>query len=152
MSKINELLERAMNSAGDIPSVDVNRIIQPVLDMVQQNGGLQQVIVQLQHSPIAEQVSSWVGAGRNKPVTPDEVADAVGEENVQSIADRAGMTVEQVRNGLAEVLPTLVSTLTPTGQMPDTQQITDVLKQVPGAEQMQTQVSELVARLTGSGK
>jgi uncharacterized protein YidB (DUF937 family) len=150
MASINDVLSGLLDGGSSVASkADVRKIAQPALEMIQSNGGLQHMLEQMQHSIIANQVSSWISQGPNQPATPDQVAEAVGEENVEEIAAETGLSVDQVKTALSEFLPGLVSKLTPSGQIPSTQQITDILKQVPGAGQMQSQVNDLIGRLTG---
>lgn len=149
MANINDILGGLLGGSGEGSNVDITKMVQPVIDMIQQNGGLQGMLTQLQNSPIAEQVGSWIGSGQNQAATPDQVAEAVGEANVEDLAAKTGLSVDQVKTNLSEMLPNLVSKLTPSGQLPNTEQITDALKQIPGAEQMQSQLTDLVGRLSG---
>jgi uncharacterized protein YidB (DUF937 family) len=67
---------------------------------------------------LGEIASSWVGAGQNLPVSPNQIETALGRENVQQLADKAGMSLDSVGPALATLLPFLIDKVTPNGQFP----------------------------------
>ncbi|WP_370355979.1 YidB family protein [Catenulispora sp. MAP12-49] len=73
----------------------------------------------LKNSSISEQFQSWIGKGENKPVTPEQVTQALGNEQLAKIADQTGVTPEQAAQNISQKLPTLVDKMTPDGQLPD---------------------------------
>lgn len=142
MAGIQDMLSGIMGGSAQIPA-DLQKMVEPILQMIQQNGGLQQIIGQLQNSPIGEQVNSWLGSGANEAVTPDQVAQAMPNA-VEDLSKKTGMTIEQVSSSISELLPNLVDKLSPTGQIPGTDQLNEVLKQIPGGDQLQGMLSGLL--------
>jgi uncharacterized protein YidB (DUF937 family) len=69
-------------------------------------------------SGLDDQVKSWVGTGDNKPVTPDQVTQAIGADKIQAAAKQAGLSPQQAADDLAKVLPQVVDSATPTGNAP----------------------------------
>ncbi len=134
MAGIQDMLGGLMGSGGQIPA-DLQKLAEPILQMIQQNGGLQQILGQLQNSPIGEQVNSWLGTGANEAVSPDQVAEAMPNA-VEDLASKTGMSAEQVSSSISELLPNLVDKLSPGGQLPGADQLGDVLKQIPGGDQL----------------
>jgi uncharacterized protein YidB (DUF937 family) len=61
---------------------------------------------------------SWVGTGENKPITADQVKQMSNPENLQKIADDAGMSVDQAAEELSKALPDVVDKVTPDGVIP----------------------------------
>jgi len=84
-----------------------------------QGGGLQGLVQSFQSNGLGHIVSSWVGTGENKPISPDEVERGMGSDRVSQIAGHSGMSVEDTKSGLAKILPNLVDKLTPNGQVPE---------------------------------
>jgi uncharacterized protein YidB (DUF937 family) len=64
------------------------------------------------------QANSWVGAGDNEPLSPDDVEQALGAFEVDRIADAAGLTRDEAKNGLASLIPGLVDKVSPGGSLP----------------------------------
>lgn len=73
----------------------------------------------LKNSSISEHFQSWIGKGENKPVTPEQVTQALGNEHLAKIADQTGVTPEQAAQNIAQKLPSMVDKMTPDGQLPD---------------------------------
>jgi uncharacterized protein YidB (DUF937 family) len=64
-------------------------------------------------------LDSWVGRGRNEPVSSDQLNHAFGEQQVNSWASQAGMQHDDFLSRLSQHLPQAVDRLTPDGQVPD---------------------------------
>lgn len=84
-----------------------------------QGGGLQGLIQGFESKGLGHIVSSWVGTGANKPISPDEVEQGLGSDRVSQIAGHSGMSVDQTKSGLAKILPSIIDKLTPNGQVPE---------------------------------
>jgi uncharacterized protein YidB (DUF937 family) len=100
-------------------------LIQAVIALLgnQQAGGLSGIISQFQQAGLSDIVSSWVGTGQNLPISADQIQQALGGSHLSSIAESAGISSEAAAGGLAEYLPGLIDTMTPDGQIPDTNNI-----------------------------
>jgi uncharacterized protein YidB (DUF937 family) len=70
---------------------------------------------------------SWVGKGENKPISPEQVKQAADPENLQKIADDAGVSVDQAAEQLSKALPEVVNHLTPEGQLPTAEGVRSAL-------------------------
>jgi uncharacterized protein YidB (DUF937 family) len=81
-------------------------------------GGLGGLLEQLTRSGYGQQADSWVGTGRNEPLAPQAWSDVLGPGRLAEIAARAGLSDEQTRQGLSELMPEVVDRLTPEGRMP----------------------------------
>ena len=81
-------------------------------------GGLGDLIGRLAAGGAAPQVNSWVGAGANQPIQPGQLGSALGQQTINDLAQRAGMSQQELLNQLALVLPQLINHLTPNGRVP----------------------------------
>jgi len=82
-------------------------------------GGLGALLQQFQQKGYGEQVQSWVGTGQNQPIAPDALADVFDRDQLSQIASQAGVSEDDARAGLSELLPQAVDYLTPHGQLPE---------------------------------
>jgi uncharacterized protein YidB (DUF937 family) len=89
-----------------------------VMNLINNAGGLQGILQQLQSGGIRDQVASWVGTGENLPVSGNQITNALGAENITQIAQQAGVEPGQAASGLAQMLPQIIDKLTPDGQVP----------------------------------
>ena len=72
---------------------------------------------------------SWVGKGDNKAISADQVKQAADPQNLQAIADKAGVSVDEAAEQLSKALPDVVNHLTPDGVLP----ADDAVKSLAGA-------------------
>lgn len=91
------------------------QLAQVVMSMVQSKGGLSGLLQQFQSAGLQQQVASWVGTGKNLPISPDQISQVLGKDALAGMAQKLGMNTQQVSGGLAEVLPQVVDKLTPNG-------------------------------------
>jgi len=69
-------------------------------------------------SGLDEQVSSWISTGENIPVVGDQIKQALGHDEVASIASKLGLTEDAAADELARAVLAAVDQATPTGQVP----------------------------------
>ena len=94
------------------PSVPANVPATSVL------GGLSDLIGRLTAGGAAPQVNSWVGPGENKPIQPGQLGSALGQNTLNELSQRTGMSQQELLQQLAVVLPQLINGLTPKGRVP----------------------------------
>lgn len=82
------------------------------------SGGLAQLTSAFQQAGLGNLVSSWIGTGANLPVSPDQLAGALGPDRLGALAKQAGLAPQAAAGQLATLLPALVDKLTPDGQVP----------------------------------
>ena len=82
------------------------------------SGGLGGLIQAFQKQGMGDAVGSWVGSGPNQPVSPDQVASALGPDTLNQFATKAGIGTGEAGSVLAGLLPMLVNQITPQGQPP----------------------------------
>jgi uncharacterized protein YidB (DUF937 family) len=87
-------------------------------------GGLGGLIEQMQRTGYGDQARSWVGTGQNMPIQPDALDQIFGQGGVEEIARRAGVTPREASEGMSELLPEVVNHMTPQGDLPDGDQLT----------------------------
>jgi uncharacterized protein YidB (DUF937 family) len=103
------------------------KLLGAVMGMVA-GGGMSKLMSGFQSGGLKEKADSWVGTGENQEISPDEVHQALGDEQVAKIADEAGVSHEEAKTGLAGMLPGLIDKLSPDGKMPDLSQLQGMLK------------------------
>ncbi len=101
----------------------------PLMDMVlglianPQSGGLQGLIQTFKEKGLGDAMSSWIGTGENQPVSSDQIQHALGGSFIQQIAQQLGSSKSEVSGGLATLLPDIIDKLTPTGNVPQGDQL-----------------------------
>lgn len=95
-------------------------LLDGVMDMLNNNqaGGIGGLVQSFKDKGLGDIVSSWIGTGSNLPISPEQIQQALGAEQVQQLAGKAGISPETASANLAEMLPNVIDKLTPNGQLP----------------------------------
>ena len=83
-----------------------------------QMGGVQGGIGKLQQAGRGQQVQSWLGTGPNQPVSPDQLHQVFGDDQVNQWSQQTGMPKHDLLSQLSQYLPHAVDQMTPQGQVP----------------------------------
>lgn len=82
------------------------------------SGGLDNLIKGFQQSGHGHVAQSWVGDGPNKQIAPNDLAQALGSDTIDTLSNQTGMDRDDLLAGLSQHLPQLVDQLTPHGRVP----------------------------------
>jgi uncharacterized protein YidB (DUF937 family) len=80
--------------------------------------GLGGLLHTLNQGGLNNQTSSWVGNGQNQPVPPNQLGSALGPDVIKTLAQRSGLSEDELTQQLSQALPGLVDKLTPNGRLP----------------------------------
>jgi uncharacterized protein YidB (DUF937 family) len=83
------------------------------------SGGLNDLLKQLQQSGKGDVAQSWVGNGPNKDISSNDLANALGADQINTLMAHTGMSREDLLAGLSQNLPDVVDQLTPDGRVPN---------------------------------
>ena len=108
-----------VNSLGGGNATRGGDLIGAVMSMVQQNGGLTGVVDMFRQKGMAQAADSWVGTGANESISPDQLQEVFGGDQLASLASKLGMSPGQATSILSRLLPEFVNQLTPNGRIPD---------------------------------
>src|SRR5579863_3981840 len=82
------------------------------------SGGLGDLLNQLQQSGHGETANSWVSQGPNKPISPGDLASALGADQGNSRMSQGGLPRQELLEGLSQHLPEAINRLTQDGRRP----------------------------------
>ncbi|MYN07626.1 YidB family protein [Pseudoduganella aquatica] len=134
MGLLDQLAGQVLGSLGSqqqdpVPQGD---LVNTVMGLLNQAGGLQGLLQKLQASGLGDQVASWVGTGENQTVSGNQIADALGSGQLAQIAQQAGLEPEHASAGLAQLLPQIIDQLTPNGAVPQDDMVAQGLSLLKG--------------------
>ncbi|HEX6807889.1 MAG TPA: YidB family protein [Gemmatimonadaceae bacterium] len=81
-------------------------------------GGLAGLVQTFREKGLGDVVNSWISRERNQPVTAAQIESVLGNDTVQALAAKVGVSTSTIATGLATVLPQVVDKLTPQGTLP----------------------------------
>jgi uncharacterized protein YidB (DUF937 family) len=87
------------------------------------SGGLNDLLKQLQQSGQGQTAQSWVGHGPNQEISSNDLAKALGADQINTLMSHTGLSREDLLAGLSQHLPDVVNQLTPDGRVPTEQEL-----------------------------
>jgi len=105
-------------AAGKGGNTQLMAVVTQMLSNTGQQGGLAGLAKMFQDKGMGEQIASWIGTGQNQSISADQIKNVLGSDQLGQIARQLGMDEQQAAGGLAGLLPQVVDTLTPGGQIP----------------------------------
>ena len=87
--------------------------------LVNQSGGVSGLAQQFEQKGLGGVIGGWIGSGTNPPITGQQVIQVLGHDRIMAIAAKAGLSEDQVTNGVSKLLPMVVDHLTPNGTVPN---------------------------------
>jgi uncharacterized protein YidB (DUF937 family) len=88
-------------------------------------GGLGGLLNRLQQGGLGNETKSWVGSGQNQPVSPGQLGSALGPNIIKMLAQKSGLSEEELTKQLSQVLPGIVDKLTPNGRLPTAAELSE---------------------------
>lgn len=88
-----------------------------VLMFIQRNGGLAGTLDKVRNMGFGEQANTWMGTGENAGIDPNSVSQLFDQQDIEQVAQQTGADTQEVRQGLAELLPQVMDNLTPNGNL-----------------------------------
>lgn len=86
-------------------------------------GGLGGLLEQFTKKGYGDQAQSWIGTGPNQSLPMEALSDVFGDDQLAHIASQAGVSQDEARQGLSQLLPEVVDHFTPQGQLPPVDQL-----------------------------
>lgn len=110
-----------------------NPMLQMVLQLIQQHGGIGGVLQQFEQAGHGGAVQSWLQPGaQNQSISGDVLQQVLGSGALAEIAQKFGMSPQQAASGVAQALPGVIDHMTPEGAVPadHSDQVSQVLAQL----------------------
>jgi uncharacterized protein YidB (DUF937 family) len=87
------------------------------------SSGLGDLLKQFQQSGHTEVANSWVSKGPNKQISVNDLASALGADQISTLMNQTGLSREELLSGLSQQLPKVINHMTPDGRLPTEQEI-----------------------------
>jgi len=82
------------------------------------SGGLGDLLKQFQDKGHGDAANSWVSNGPNKQIDPNDLASALGSDQISTLLEQTGLSRNELLQGLSQQLPDVINQLTPNGRLP----------------------------------
>ena len=102
---------RDSNLSGDAGSnLDIDTITSALSGLTGGSGGFDfsSVVENLGSSGLGDIAKSWLGDGANQSISPEQIGNALGSEQLSQFASKLGISTEEAAGGLSDALPQMV--------------------------------------------
>jgi len=82
------------------------------------SGGLAGLVNMFNQKGLGNIVNSWISTGQNLPITAEQIQAVLGSPQIQALAAKAGISPEMASSAISQILPHLVDSATPNGEIP----------------------------------
>jgi uncharacterized protein YidB (DUF937 family) len=93
-------------------------MVSVVNGILEKHGGLQGVVSQFERNGLGPTVQSWVSTGPNQTISSQDVSKALGPDLLRQLSEKSGLSMQDLTQRLAQVLPEAVDKMTPNGTIP----------------------------------
>jgi uncharacterized protein YidB (DUF937 family) len=90
------------------------------------SGGLGSLLEQFQRNGQGDKAESWIKTGENEPINDQELSQALGDDTLNELAAKTGLSKQEILSRLSRDLPKAVDELTPNGTVPTPKQAEDL--------------------------
>jgi uncharacterized protein YidB (DUF937 family) len=80
--------------------------------------GLGGLVQSFERAGLGHLIQGWISTGPNPPGTAEQIRQGLGQSNLQSLAQKTGLSVSALLPLLVQVLPVLIDKMTPDGRIP----------------------------------
>jgi uncharacterized protein YidB (DUF937 family) len=118
------------NSNGSGQGNQIQQLM-AIWNWVQEQGGVEVLLQKFQQGGLGQVLNTWIGSGNNQSIDGGEIQNALGQDQLQSLADKLGTDVNGASGTLAALLPQVIDKLSPQGHI-DTSNTQDLGAMVDG--------------------
>ena len=111
------------SSSGRLAGNPMLRMLLPIVASMLMNGGLQKILGQLQQNGKGSTGQSWVSTSRAETVDAADIKAALDQDELAQIAQQLGVSEDEAADAVAQVLPDVVDQATPSGELPDDEEL-----------------------------
>lgn len=116
MGLLDDLAGSLGNSNGSGHGNQMQQLM-AIWNWVQEQGGVEVLLQKFQQGGLGQVLNSWLGSGSNMSIDGGEIQNALGNDQLQSLADKLGTDVQGASGTLAALLPQVIDKLSPQGHI-----------------------------------
>ena len=82
------------------------------------SGGLGDLVDRFNGAGQGQKAQSWIGTGDNEPIKPTDLERTLGEDTINELQEKTGLSRQDLLERLSKTLPEAVNQFTPDGRIP----------------------------------
>jgi uncharacterized protein YidB (DUF937 family) len=125
------LLDQVAGALTGTKGAGVNAVLlQQLMSMLSKPGALSGLMETFQKVGLGRILESWVGSGKNLPISAAQVEQVFGDGTLGDLAAKAGLDKARTASALSGLLPQVIDKLSPQGAMPSGKDLGGLLASV----------------------
>lgn len=96
-----------------------NDLMSIIMSLIGGQGGINNLISQFATKGLGDVINSWIGTGKNLPISGDQLQSVFGKDKISQLAGKVGMDNNVFTSQLSNLLPQVIDKLTPGGKVPE---------------------------------
>ncbi|MEJ2103858.1 MAG: YidB family protein [Ignavibacteriaceae bacterium] len=96
-----------------------NDLMSIIMSLIGGQGGINNLISQFAAKGLGDVINSWIGTGKNLPISGDQLQSVFGKDKISQLASKVGMDNNAFTSQLSNLLPQVIDKLTPDGKVPE---------------------------------
>ena len=96
-----------------------NDLMSIIMSLIGGQGGINNLISQFAAKGLGDVINSWIGTGKNLPISADQLQSVFGKDKISQLAGKVGMDNNAFTSQLSNLLPQVIDKLTPGGKVPE---------------------------------
>jgi len=108
------------NLSGDAGSnLDSGALSDALAGLTSGEGGLDlgALLGKLDSGGLGDIAKSWLGDGENSPISPEQINNTIGPENLTEFASKLGLSLDEAAGGLSDALPQMMDNASSGGSL-----------------------------------
>ena len=82
-----------------------NDLMLIIMSLIGGQGGINNLISQFASKGLGDVINSWVGTGKNLPITGDQLKGVLGDDTIKNLASKLGIDSSALTGQLSNLLP-----------------------------------------------
>ncbi|HMV78861.1 MAG TPA: YidB family protein [Leptospiraceae bacterium] len=122
MSLIKTIIEAVSDSDSELDIGGITKLAKALLgsdENSDEEGAtvLDTILSALKEGGMEDKVDSWVGKGKNKSISEEDIEEVLDEDTIEFLCEKTGLEEETLMTGLKFILPIMVDKMSPDGEM-----------------------------------
>ncbi len=121
MSLIKTIIEAVSDSDSELDVGGITKLAKALLGSDENSDGegtvLDTILGALKEGGMEDKVDSWVGKGKNKSISEEDIEEVLDEETIEMLCEKTGLEEETLMTGLKFILPIMVDKMSPDGEL-----------------------------------
>jgi len=113
MGLLDKIVEAAHSIAGEMLNQNTIEGFKQLIT----GEGIEGLMKKFKSLGMDEVLSSWIGTGKNLPISKDQILKVFGEDKIKEFSEKTGVTMDKSQDIIKDMLPGIIDKISPNGKI-----------------------------------